>query len=82
MKLLNATQIKEWDQYTIQHEPISSIDLMERASLAFVHWYVSIFNDTNIPVDIFCGNGNNGGAMAMAARVMAKAMRVAGEQQQ
>lgn len=70
MKLLNATQIKEWDQYTIRHEPISSIDLMERASLAFVHWYVSIFNDTNIPVDIFCGNGNNGGDGLAIARML------------
>ena len=32
MKLFSAEEIRLWDQYTIQHEPISSIDLMERAA--------------------------------------------------
>ena len=36
MKILTAQQIKEADLYTINNEPISSIDLMERASKAFV----------------------------------------------
>ena len=29
MKILTAQQIREADAYTIQHEPVSSIDLME-----------------------------------------------------
>lgn len=70
MKLLSSTQIKEWDQYTIQNEPISSIDLMERASQTFVHWFISIYKDTNTPVDIFCGNGNNGGDGLAIARLL------------
>ena len=32
MKILNAQEVREWDQYTIRHEPVSSIDLMERAA--------------------------------------------------
>ena len=32
MKIYDAAEIRQWDQYTIQHEPISSIDLMERAA--------------------------------------------------
>ncbi len=35
MKILAASQIKEVDSYTIDTEPISSVDLMERASAAF-----------------------------------------------
>jgi NAD(P)H-hydrate repair Nnr-like enzyme with NAD(P)H-hydrate epimerase domain len=36
MKLFNTAQIREADNYTIQHEPVSSLNLMERAANAFV----------------------------------------------
>ena len=32
MKILSAQQIQQWDAYTIANEPISSVDLMERAA--------------------------------------------------
>ena len=60
MKILSADQIRKADQYTIEHEPIKSIDLMERASNAFVEWFVTNF-DQSRKVFIFCGTGNNGG---------------------
>lgn len=34
MKILTSTQFKELDKYTIEHEPVSSTDLMERAAKA------------------------------------------------
>ena len=34
MKIFTSAQIKELDRYTIEHEPIPSIDLMERAAKA------------------------------------------------
>ena len=34
MKILSSSQLKELDKYTIEHEPIASIDLMERAAIA------------------------------------------------
>ena len=34
MKILSSPQLKELDKYTIDHEPIASIDLMERAAHA------------------------------------------------
>lgn len=70
MKLLSVNQIKAWDQFTIQSEKISSIDLMERASMSFVDWYLSIYKDKSIPVHIFCGNGNNGGDGLAIARLL------------
>ena len=37
IKIFPTDKVKELDQYTIQNEPISSIDLVERASTVFVH---------------------------------------------
>ncbi|MDW3194172.1 MAG: NAD(P)H-hydrate dehydratase [Cytophagales bacterium] len=60
MKILTAEQIRAADAYTIENEPISSIDLMERASLAFVNSFCEYY-DESCAVTIFCGTGNNGG---------------------
>lgn len=69
MKILSASQIREADAYTIAHEPIASIDLMERASTVFTLWYVAKFTPEQ-PVAIFCGNGNNGGDGLAIARLL------------
>jgi hydroxyethylthiazole kinase-like uncharacterized protein yjeF len=70
IRILSAKQIKEWDNHTIQHEPISSIDLMERACKAFVNWFVQHV-DTSNKVGIVCGTGNNGGDGLGIARLLA-----------
>jgi ADP-dependent NAD(P)H-hydrate dehydratase / NAD(P)H-hydrate epimerase len=66
MKLLTATQIKAWDQYTIENEPI----VMERASLQFVEWYTRQREHQNRCIVIICGNGNNGGDGLAIARML------------
>ena len=38
MKIFPTQSIKELDAYTIENEPIASIDLMERASQASVSY--------------------------------------------
>src|SRR5690349_18904448 len=40
MKLFTAWQMQHWDAYTIKHQQISSIDLMERASQACTDWII------------------------------------------
>lgn len=60
MKVFSVSQIRAWDTYTIANEPISSLNLMERASVAFVRWFCERFDDRHC-VKIFCGMGNNGG---------------------
>lgn len=69
MKIFNVEQIRAMDAYTIEHEPIASIDLMERASQAFVRWFCNQYVNTR-PVAIFCGKGNNGGDGLAIARIL------------
>lgn len=69
MKIFSAEQIRQWDQYTIAKEPISSLALMERASTVFVEWWVEKY-PIPAPVFIFCGTGNNGGDGLAIARLL------------
>jgi NAD(P)H-hydrate epimerase len=66
MKILSAEEIRNWDQFTIEHEPISSIDLMERAASRVTEWILEHY--PNHPYSIFCGKGNNGGDGLAVAR--------------
>lgn len=70
MKLFTAEQIREWDQFTIENEPVPSLNLMERASLAFTEWFTHYFNDKNNDITLFCGVGNNGGDGLAIARLL------------
>lgn len=69
MKIFNVAQIREMDACTIASEPISSIDLMERASQAFVRWFCNLYVNTR-PIAVFCGQGNNGGDGLAIARIL------------
>ena len=69
IKILNASQIREADQYTISHEPVSSIDLMERASRAFTCWFTGQFTPSEKLI-VICGKGNNGGDGLAIARML------------
>jgi len=60
-KILSPRQVQQADQYTIEHEPIESIDLMERASEAFMKKFLMLYPDSSRNILIFCGIGNNGG---------------------
>ena len=72
MKILSADEIRSWDQYTIRHEPITSIDLMERAAAKCADWLEeNYFNKDHFTV--FCGKGNNGGDGLSIARLLAAA---------
>ncbi len=70
MKILSVEQIRKADAYTIQHEPIASIDLMERASGAFVSWFCENIETEGGKVKIVCGLGDNGGDGLAIARML------------
>ncbi len=68
MKILTPQQIREVDQYTINNEPIPSIDLMERAAKSVFDWILA--NQMTKSFYIFCGIGNNGGDGLTLARML------------
>lgn len=70
LKILNIEQIRELDVFTIRQEPVTSIDLMERACKAFVRWFTLRYENTK-HVGIVCGTGNNGGDGLGIARLLA-----------
>ena len=72
MKILSIEQIREADRYTIENEPISSEDLMERAAGQVFEWLMARVTKEH-KVKIFCGNGNNGGDGLVVARRLTKA---------
>lgn len=69
MKIFSAEEIRLWDQYTIEHEPILSIDLMERAAAKCANWLLQQYPDA-VSFVILCGKGNNGGDGLAIARIL------------
>ena len=69
MYILSAAEVREWDRFTIQHEPVSSIDLMERAARNCFEW-ISKQPWQEKHFRIFCGKGNNGGDGLAIARML------------
>ena len=52
MKIFTGAQIHELDKYTIEKEPINSIDLMERAAHALVRAITEVWGN-DVPVVVF-----------------------------
>ena len=70
MKILSIDKVREADRYTIEHEPISSEDLMERAAGQVFEWLKPRIKKED-KIKIFCGMGNNGGDGLVVARLIA-----------
>ncbi len=72
MKILTGKQIREADRYTIEHEPVDSLALMERASEAIARW-IEVDVGPEHPLVFFIGKGNNGGDGLAVARMLHRA---------
>lgn len=72
MKILSGKQIRELDRYTIEHEPINSIDLMERAASRCTDY---LLKNSHLlegkTIKVFAGRGRNGGDGLAVARHLA-----------
>ena len=76
MKIFTSEQIRQIDKYTIENEPIASIDLMERAAHQLTDWLTNYY-DQKRSFAVFAGPGNNGGdGLAVARMLIEKYYRV------
>ncbi len=75
MKLFFSDQIKQLDAKTIEYEPISSTDLMERAACACYDVIMCNYSDSS-SFTIFAGTGNNGGDALVIARKLVEAGKI------
>ncbi|HSK13594.1 MAG TPA: NAD(P)H-hydrate dehydratase, partial [Phnomibacter sp.] len=69
MNIYSSAQMKAWDSFTMQHEPIGSIDLMERAAEKVFNW-ISDHYPSHSSFICICGTGNNGGDGLAVARLL------------
>jgi NAD(P)H-hydrate epimerase len=69
MKIFTTSQVKLLDSYTIVNEPITSIDLMERASSSLFETLIKQFSASEVFL-FFIGPGNNGGDGLALARML------------
>jgi NAD(P)H-hydrate epimerase len=71
MKIPTISTARSADAYTIENEPISSVDLMERAATQAYFWLMRNLKSKEVSIKIFCGMGNNGGDGLVLARLLA-----------
>lgn len=70
-KIFTTGQVKELDRYTVENEPVTSFDLVERAASRFVHEFMRHYS-RQMRVVVFAGQGNNGADALAIARLLAE----------
>lgn len=71
MKIFTDRQHSEWDRYTMEHEPIASIDLMECAAHRLAD-ALCRYVPQGAKLTFFVGKGNNGGDGLAMARLLSR----------
>jgi NAD(P)H-hydrate epimerase len=69
-KIFETLKIKDLDRYTIENEPIDSIDLVERAAIVFTNEFVYRYESRQRCIYIFAGPGNNGADALAVSRLL------------
>ena len=70
LPVYNSEQMQQWDAFTIVNEPITSVELMERAASLAAKSILGRNAFTSAAV--FCGPGNNGGDGLVIARLLSE----------
>jgi len=69
MKIPTTEQIRQCEAYTMEHKPVSSLELMETAATACANYIKQRFTP-NVSIAFLCGRGNNGGDGLAMARLL------------
>lgn len=69
MNIVTVKQMQSIDKFTIENQPIASIDLMEQAAVAIFNKYIEDFS-SDLKALIVVGQGNNGGDGLALARLL------------
>ncbi|MDR1380489.1 MAG: NAD(P)H-hydrate dehydratase [Tannerella sp.] len=69
-KIFETSKIKEIDRYTIENEPVESIDLVERAASVFVNEFCRRYTSRGNRILVFAGQGNNGADALAVSRIL------------
>jgi NAD(P)H-hydrate epimerase len=69
IKIFATGQIKSLDNYTIEHEPVRQVDLVERAATAFTETFLLRYTKQTRVV-VLAGQGNNGADALAIARLL------------
>lgn len=71
--ILTVAQTRACEQYTMEHEPIPSLQLMERAGVRCADHISKLILEKHITdICVFCGTGNNGGDGLVIARILSE----------
>ncbi len=68
IKIFPVNIVPQIDKYTVENEPVLSIDLMERAARQLFEWIEKRFTENRVV--LFAGCGNNGGDALALARML------------
>ncbi len=71
MKIYTTQELRSIDNYTIEHDGISSMDLIERVAEAVADEITSRWRSSK-PVMVFAGSGNNGADGLAVSRLLAE----------
>ncbi|MDR2968197.1 MAG: NAD(P)H-hydrate dehydratase [Tannerellaceae bacterium] len=71
IKIFTTRRQKELDKFTIENEPVTSTDLVERASVAFVQEFSRRYSRQTRTI-VFAGQGNNGADALAIARLLSE----------
>ena len=69
MKIFTNQQIRGIEQYTVEHDNVTTNDLIERAATAITCEIMSRWRP-NKPIWVFAGQGNNGADALSASRML------------
>jgi NAD(P)H-hydrate epimerase len=71
IKIFPCNSVRKLDAYTIEHENISSIELMERAARKITETITKRWSQ-EVPIVVFAGPGDNGGDALAVARLLVR----------